>query len=363
MQFVRRILGLCAIAFFLGASAALCLAAEKPRLRVDDYVIRAELLPRTHTLKATARVKFTALEDICSATFELHNALRPIRVTTEAGTKVPFERFSQDSTIRINLPRTLSINSSDTLNIEYEGALSSADDSPVEGLKLAYVGEDISYLLYPGRWFPVSGYGTNRFTATIHVTVPAGYTVIASGRTSAPIEEAGNSTFTFSWQKPSFPGTIIAGHFTETTSKLAGASVRVYFPPIHQRFAAAYADTAAKEFEYFSSLYGPAPSPVLNVVEIPKDTMSAVWAPEIAALSASYVSEKTQYQLLAQVVAHQWWGVSVSPATMNDVWLQDGASTFSQARYVESVAGEAGFQEAMKNISVEALAYDNIPLA
>ena len=363
MQFARRMLRHCAVTIFLLAALSLSQAAEKPRLRVDDYLIHAELAPRTHTLKATARVKFTAVEDISSATFELHNALRPTRVTTEAGAKLPFERFSQDSTIRINLPHTLNVNSSDVVNIEYEGPLSSADESPVEGLKLAYVGEDISYLLYPGRWFPVSGYGTNRFTATIHVTVPAGYTVIGSGRTTAPTAEAGNSTFTFSWQKPSFPGTIIVGHFTETATKLSGATVRVYFPPIHQRFAAAYADTAAKEFEYFSSLYGPAPSPVLNIVEIPKDTMSAVWAPEMAAVSASYVGEKTQYQLLAQVIAHQWFGVSVSPATMNDVWLQDGAATFSQARYVESVAGEAGFQEAMKNISVQALAYDNIPLA
>jgi len=185
MQFARRMLGHCAVTIILLAGAAVSPAAEKPRLRVDDYVIHAELLPRTHTLKATARVKFTALEDISSAIFELHNALRPTRVTSEAGAKLPFERFSQDSTIRINLPHTLSINSSDTVNIEYEGALSSADDSPVEGLKLAYVGEDISYLLYPGRWFPVSGYGTNRFTATIHVTVPAGYTVIGSGSTAA----------------------------------------------------------------------------------------------------------------------------------------------------------------------------------
>ena len=33
----------------------------------------------------------------------------------------------------------------------------------------------------PGAGFQFAGYGTNRFTATIKVTVPDGYTVVGSG--------------------------------------------------------------------------------------------------------------------------------------------------------------------------------------
>ena len=85
------------------------------------------------------------------------------------------------------LPNGLQKGQSSTLNFEYEGDLISAEDSPVAGLKLAYVGDPSSYLLYAGRWFPVVGYGTNRFTATIRVTVPEGYTVVGSGNSqSAP---------------------------------------------------------------------------------------------------------------------------------------------------------------------------------
>ena len=36
-------------------------------------------------------------------------------------------------------------------------------------------------LLYAGRWFPVIGYGTDRFTSTINVTVPAEMRVAGSG--------------------------------------------------------------------------------------------------------------------------------------------------------------------------------------
>ena len=67
-------------------------AAEKTRLRVDDYQIDAELIPHTHKLTARAKVKFTALETLNIATFELHNALRVTRVTDDAGKPVSAER-------------------------------------------------------------------------------------------------------------------------------------------------------------------------------------------------------------------------------------------------------------------------------
>ncbi len=124
-----------------------CYAAEKPRIQVADYTIHAVITPQTHQLKAQARVKFTALDDINIATFELHNALRPTRVSDASGQSLAVERVSSDSTVRISLPSTLTKGASDTLIFEYEGAIQSADDSPVPGLKLAYIGDPITYLL------------------------------------------------------------------------------------------------------------------------------------------------------------------------------------------------------------------------
>ncbi len=110
-------------------------AAEKQRIQVNDYIIHVVVSPQTHQLKAQARVKFTALEDINIATFELHNALRPTRVIDTNGQSLSVERVSQDSTVRISLPNGLTKGSSDTLIFEYEGALQSADDSPVPGIE------------------------------------------------------------------------------------------------------------------------------------------------------------------------------------------------------------------------------------
>ena len=170
-------------------------------------------------------------------------------------------------------------------------------------------------------------------------------------------------TYSFVWDKPSFPGSIIAGTFQEFKSDEAGVDLHVFFKPIHQNLGAMYAETAIKEFTYFITLYGVPPSSTLRIAEIPDDTMPSAWAPELAAIASRAVTEKVNYRLLANTIAHQWWGASVSPDSIDDWWLDSGFARYSEARYVESAAGVAGLEEAVKDMSVGALAYDTVPLA
>jgi hypothetical protein len=372
----RRVLGVVTssltLLLVLLAAPSSSRAAEKTRLRVDDYQIEAELTPHLHTITARAKVKFTALQDLSVAVFELHNDLRVTKVLDEKNQQLSAERVTQDSTIRVPLPSGLSKDASTTLTFEYEGTLDSGDNSPVPGLKLAYIGDDTSYLFYSGRWFPVSGFGLNRFTSTISITLPAHMLVIGSGKVTVSDAAASKKpnasvlptkTFTFTSTKPSFPGTIVAGIFKEYKSDEAGLDLHVYFKPTHESLAPAYTTTAVQEFTYFITLYGLPLSQRLNIVELPGDTLPFAWAPEIAGLAGPSITEKTNYRLLADAIAHQWWGVSVSPETKDDWWLSDGFSRYSEAMYVESAAGAAGLEEAVKDMSVGALAYDTVPLS
>jgi len=399
---LRAISSYALVLLLAGAASGL----EKPRIRVTDYVINADITPKSHHLRAAAKVTFTALDDISAVVFELHNAMRVTGVTDASGEKLSTERFSQENAVRVSLAQGLAKNASSYLIFNYEGELSSADDSPVEGVKLAYISEDSIYLLYPGRWFPVTGYNIDRFTSRINVAVPAGYIVVGSGRQTgamfspeAPLMAeagpaatqpaapspsprfkgsvtaakpqsrasagipAGKMIFSFAYSKPSFPGTIIAGQFQQLGTAMRAGGVNVYFSGDRRQYAQAYADSAVKEMEFFAGWYGPPPSPTLNVVELPDDSVPSAWAPEIAAIAARAIKQKVDYRLLANTIAHQWWGGNVSPSNRDDAWLRDGGARYAEAFYVESAAGEAGFQEAMKDIEVGALAFNNIPLA
>jgi predicted negative regulator of RcsB-dependent stress response len=380
-------------------------AAEKSRIQVDDYTIDAEIQPRTHKLIGKAKVKITALDDISVATFELHNALRPTKVTDADGKLLQAERIAQDSTIRIPLPAGLPKGQSTSLVIEYEGTLNSADDSPVQGVKLAMVNDDSAYLLYAGRWFPMVGYGTDRFTATMSITVPANWFVVGSGKLNmnggpapiveekpaedekAPVLKRGRAgakgtvaakpkatatpaarpgttrTYTYTFDKAAFPGTIIAGVFEQTTSNEGGINLVAYYKPGQRERVGQYVETAAKEFAFYSNLWGAPLSTSLKLVQLPDDTLPSTWSTEIVGLSGRAMAGKTNYRLLANMIAHQWWGSSVSPATKGDWWLSDGLARFSEARYVEEAAGQAAYEEVTKDMEVGALAYDTVPLS
>lgn len=347
-------------------------AAEKARFHVDDYQIDAVLNPHDHKLTARARVKITAQEELNVATFNLHNDLRLSKVTDDAGKNLTADRVPQDSSVRVSLNKTVAKGDSATLTFEYEGVLDSADDSPVPGLKLTEINDDTTYLLYAGDWFPVSSFGIDRFSSTINVTVPAHMVVIGSGTVSpgtAPALKGASTgsgeskTYSLKYDKASFPGTIVAGDFGDYASTEAGIDLHVYFKPTHKDLAAAYAETAVKEFTYFITLYGPPASNVLRVVELPDDTVPSTWAPELAAMASRGITQRTNYRLLGNAIAHQWWGVSISPASRDDWWLQDGFARYSEARYVESAAGSAGLQEMVKDMSVGALSYDTVPMS
>jgi tetratricopeptide (TPR) repeat protein len=336
-------------------------AAERPTINITGYVINAQLDPGEHTLKATARVTFTAIDNISSAVFELHNALKVDSVTDEKNHPLSGER-GPNATISIALPSQMRKGATATFTFVYEGTLSGSEESPVEGLKVVSIGDPISYLLYAGRWFPMVGYLTDRFTAEIHVQMPAGYRVVGSGSTGSPQPVAGGQEYSFNWTRPSFPGTIIAGKFNDPMVVAGAPNLRVYLTDAHKQSGTEYAQTANKEFDFFSETFGESSTRLLNVVELPDDTLPAYWAPEIAAIAGARIADRNNFRLLANTMAHQWWGCMVSPATLNDAWITNGMARYGELMYVERVSGQTGLQAAVIDISAGALAYDTIPL-
>ena len=221
---------------------------------------------------------------------------------------------------------------------EYDGTITGNEDGPIEGLKLAAIQEPITYLLYPARWFPTTGYLTDRFTAEMHIRVPQGMRVFASGSAGAskPVTLANGKPgdeFDFNWTKPGFPGTVIAGRFVGPVSAGAG-NVKVYLTISHQASANQLAQTATKEYDFFTDSFGGPETSHLNVVELPDDTLPAVWAPELAAIQGSRVGDKSGVRLLANTIAHQWWGSEVSPRTLNDAWITNGMSRYGELMYL-----------------------------
>lgn len=339
----------------LAAAVPFANAEEKTPFDITAYSIDAKINPADHTLTAVASVTFAAHQPLQQVPFELHGALKVDKITDANGTTLNGER-GPDSTVLITPAAPLTAGQTYTWTFHYGGALESDAGGPVPGLKLAYVGDPITYLLYGGRWFPMTGYQTDRFTADIHVHVPAGYTAVGSGGVSAV---ASGTDYEFKWDKPGFPGTIIAGKFTETSS---AANIHLFTTAAHKNDAQDYSQSALRIFAYFTSTFGIPESTRLNIVELPDDTVPAYWAPEIAAVAGSRIPGKTSFRLLSNTIAHQWWGSEISPATQDDAWITNGMSRYGELMYLQDSAGQGAMQAALLDVSAGALAYDTIPL-
>ncbi len=345
------------------------LAAQRPEraaLAITGYVIDAELDPAAHHLAAKTVVAFTAPETLDVVSFGFHPALKIGKITDDTGKVLTGERTA-DGTIRITPASPFTKGQVSHWTFEYDGIITGNEDGPIEGLKLAAIQEPITYLLYPARWFPSTGYMTDRFIAEMHIRVPQGMKVFASGSTGASksvtlASGKPGDQFDFNWNKPGFPGTVIAGRYVGPVTAGPG-NIKVYLTVSHQAAANQLAQTAAREYDFFTDSFGAPETSHLNVVELPDDTLPAVWAPELAAILGSRVSDKSGVRLLANTIAHQWWGSEVSPRTQNDAWITNGMARYGELMFLEDESGKSAMNAALQDVSAGALAYDTIPLS
>lgn len=337
---------------------------------IRGYKIDLTLDPAHHSLLAQTSVDFTATQDLATVSFRLNPALHVTDIVDDAGSRL--RSTEENGTLRVMPTQALAQSSTATWTFTYSGVFRS--DTQGTTVRLASIGDPITYLLYPAHWFPTVGDATGRFTATMHVHVPAGEQVLGSGLTGAAHPDAnGNTVYDFDWQRPGFPGTILAGKLHGPYSASGNANVRVYLidpkAGSGQRSTAPQlsgqdiADTANREFNFFTSRFGPTPTGQMNIVELPDDTLPAAWAPEIAAIAGTQMRAPDSFRLLANTIARQWWGNRVSPATRNDAWITNGMCRYAELQYLAHVSPAAVTADAIFNVSASALAYDKVPLA
>lgn len=343
-----------------------CALAQEPpkdaRIEVQHYAIDADINPRTQSLTATAKVDFTPLDDADSAVFELNNALKIDKVVDGGGQTLQATRDGQNLTVRVAFTQPLPKDQPAQLTFSYEGQFTGNQDSPVYGITFAELKPNFGFLLYPSRWFPVSGYTVDRFKTDLHITTPADYRVIASG--DEKVEKLGGdrNLYSFSYaQNASFPGSLAIVKGDPQTVSSEGISTKVFFRQ-HANAAQNYGEETGKMMAFFTSDYGLAPQANMALVETDDGAPNAYAAPGILFLSPSTIGTQVNQRVLADQISRQWWGVLVSPANRNHLWLTNGGARYSQILYVQHLGGAGAADNDLHNDYVEALTVTDPPM-
>ena len=383
----RRLLPL-ALFIVLPSAASFAQPPRKLAFRAVHYDVTATLVPAEQKLVARATVDFQVLESSRIVEVELHPNLKVNSVAGADGKPVSFDREDSASlALRVTLPEPATVGEKVTLTIDYSGPLANEENSPSKGVRLASINQDSAYLLLPARWFPLTNYPANRYTAMFNIEVPQNFAVVGTGKSgsssAAPPKPAPSPApagkrpgaagaalaaapsslamilYNFRCERPEPWGTFVAGNLRLSPASVEGLDISVYTKPEAASTAAAYAQAVAQTVNFFTSEVGPLPEPNLTVAQLPEDSVPGYSAPGLLLVNQRQWEAKPNARLLADLVGAQWWGGEVLPASASDVWVTDGLARYSEALYLEQTAGKEGLHRALEAFSTGALMYED----
>jgi aminopeptidase N len=353
----------------LAASAPRLSAQAPPRpvgFAATHYDISATLDATRQSLSAIAKIDLVASEVTGNVYLQLHPNLLISDVKTADGKTVAFARDnSSPMNVFVTLPTPVAAGQHVTLTFAYAGLLANEENSPLPGVRAAVIGHDNAFLLLPARWFPLTNYPANRYTATFRLNVPDTFAVAGSGKSSAPTPAPGGRLiYTFECKTPAAHGTFAAGNLQLNPKQAEGIDVAVYAPRSESDNAQGFADDVARSVTAFSDLFGSLPDPDMTVIQLPDGTVKDFYAPGVILLSHRIWDPKAAERTIARLVAAQWFGVSVLPASPADVWVTDGLNRYCEELYAEQSAGKEAGLRTVDEFAVGALMYeDAAPIA
>lgn len=349
--------------------------AQTPRplsFVADKYEVSVYLDTLAQGINAVAKVQFRAQEVSSNVRVELHENLEVREVRGENGKTLAFQRESENPLfLLVTLPTPVAVGQTVTLTFSYGGLLANEENSPVPNVRVASVNKDWSYLLLPSRWFPLTGYPSNRYTGTFKLNVPDNVAVAGTGKADSPqpmaprsAAEGGRLMYTFHCDQPEQNGSFVIGPLQYNPKQAEGISVAVYAPPNQSGKAQEFANAVAHQEIIFSDMFGDLPDPEITVIQLPDGTLRDFAGPGVIMLSHRIWDPKSSDRTMARLVAQQWWGNQVLPASTSDVWISDGLSRYSEELYAEQAIGKEAGLRAIDEFAVGALMYDeSAPIA
>jgi aminopeptidase N len=204
-------------------------------------------------------------------------------------------------------------------------------------------GEEVYAVFEPhgaATLFPVNDHPSDKAAYGFRVTVPEGLDVAANGLLTETVPGDGEATWVFDAPDPMasyLVQVVIADlEFVETTGP-DGLPIRHAFDA---DIVAAFGDSmdrTADMIEFYADLFGPYPFVAYGAVVVDDRLGLAL---ETQTLSIFGPDTAASESVVAHELSHQWFGNAVSPATWQDIWLNEGFATYAALLWAEHEGGQ-----------------------
>lgn len=271
--------------------------------------------------------------------------------------------------LAITLPNTLNLAETDTVTVVYHG--NPAEDNSWGGFywngsSYAFnmgVGFDEDPHVFGRAWFPCLDVFTDRATYDFHIRTVGDYQAFCNGELTQ-VEDHGNGTRTFHWELLENIPTYLASmavaeyHFLERT-----------YSGIPTVWAALPQDTVSvlntflhlpEALDAFISSYGPYRWNKVGYALVPFNAGAMEHASSIH-IGKPFVNGSLTYETLwAHELSHMWWGDLVTCKNQENMWLNEGFASYSEALFTEAVYGVDAYKDWIRENHRKVLQFSHI---
>jgi aminopeptidase N len=264
-----------------------------------------------------------------------------------------------DTLIEIDLLNTLSIGQQASVTVYYQGSpiQNSGDwggffwnNTYAFNIGVSFVEDPHNY----GRaWFPCFDNFEERCTYETIVTTDDSRKAFCGGFLQSEIDNL-DGTVTWHWmlnqEIPSYLASIAVSDYA--TVNMAFNGVQSAAIPI--QLAARASDTIAMKgsfinltnaLECYEEHYAPYAFDRVGYCVTSFTAGAMEHATNIAYMRNAINGSTSQETLMAHELSHSWWGNLVTCSTAEDMWLNEGWASFSEALFIEYVYGEEAYKD------------------